>query len=200
MPEDKWLTKNRLETLVDGIFAIAMTILVLDLSAPRMTNDEAVAGLLGGLAELGPHFSAFVVSFLLLAVFWMAHHRQFRSIKQVDGTFVFLNILMLLLIVTVPFSTSLVGEYETAQVAYIVFDINLLLIGLTMLLYWWYAGKENRLMVEGFTDKQYLYGIKRNAVLPAVSIAAIGFSFVSPQYSSLTFLTIPVIMAFFVKK
>lgn len=200
MPEENWLTKNRLETLVDGIFAIAMTLLVLGLKVPQMTHERATAELSGALAGLRPHFTAFVISFLLLAVFWMAHHRQFKSIKKVDSIFIWLNILMLLLIVFVPFSTSLMGEYEEVQIAYIIFDLNLLLIGLSMLLYWWYAGKDNRLMVDDFTKAQYYYGIKRNAVLPSVSIVAIGLTFVTPQYSPLTFLAILAIMPMLGKK
>jgi uncharacterized membrane protein len=194
MPEENWLTKNRLETLVDGIFAIAMTLLVLNVKVPQMAQTSATAGLSRALTHLRPHFTAFVISFLLLAVFWMAHHRQFKSIKKVDGTFIWLNILMLLLIVFVPFSTGLMGEYETVQIAHLFFDLNLLFIGLTMFVYWWYAGKDNRLMVDGFTKAQYHYGIKRNAVLPVVSIVAVGVTFVAPQYSSLAFLAIPGIM------
>jgi uncharacterized membrane protein len=200
MPEENWLTKNRLETLVDGIFAIAMTLLVLALKVPQMTHKQAATGLSEALGGLRPHFTAFVISFFLLAIFWMAHHRQFKSIKKVDSNFIWLNILMLLLIVLVPFSTSLMGEYELARISYIFFDLNLFFIGISMFLYWWYAGKNNRLMVDGFTREQYLYGIKRNAVLPAVSLIALALTFVTPRYSSLAFLAIPVIMSLFVKK
>jgi uncharacterized membrane protein len=73
--KEAWLTKNRLETLVDGIFAIAMTFLVLNFKLPVMTDQQAQSDLAAALSKLTPHLFAFFLSFLLLAVFWMVHHR-----------------------------------------------------------------------------------------------------------------------------
>lgn len=200
MSREPWLTKNRLETLADGIFAIAMTLLILNVKIPVMTDYKATTALPAALAQLRPHFIAFVLSFILLSVFWMAHHRQFHSIDKVDSVFLWLNILMLLLIVLVPFSTSLMGEYETSWVANFFFELNLFFIGLAMLSYWWYAGKDNRLTAANVTRDQYIYGLKRSLVLPGVSLVALGLSFLTPEHSTLVFLAIPVILAIFFKK
>ncbi|MFA5867693.1 MAG: TMEM175 family protein [Actinomycetota bacterium] len=200
MTREPWLTKNRLETLVDGIFAIAMTLLVLNLKVPTMSDQQAMADLPAALGRLWPHFFAFGLSFVLLASFWMAHHRQFHFIEKVDSVFIWLNVLMLGLIVLVPFSTSLMGEYEASHIAVVFFELNLFGIGVCMYLYWWYAGINNRLLSDKATETTFRYGLKRSAVLPVVSLIAVGISLVSPQYSTIAFLLIPFTMATFLRR
>jgi uncharacterized membrane protein len=191
---DAWLTKNRLETLVDGIFAIAMTLLVLNFRLPVMTDQQAQVDLAGALSKLTPHLFAFFLSFLLLAVFWMVHHRQFHFIDKVDGPFIWLNILMLGFIVLIPFTTSLVGEYERNLLSVILFEINLLAIGLSIWLYWWYASRNHRLIAADVTDEQIRYGLLRSMILPIVSLVAIGLAFITPRYSTMVYISIPFIM------
>ena len=194
MPREAWLTKDRLETLVDGIFAIAMTLLVLNIKLPVMTDEEAKANLASALSRLTPHLFAFAMSFLLLAVFWMVHHRQFHSIAKIDGPFIWLNILMLGLIVLVPFTTSLVGEYEKNLLSVVLFEANLLAIGLSIWAYWWYASKNHRLLVPDVTEKQIRYGLRRSMVLPVASVIAIGLAFITPRYSTTAYFLIPLMM------
>ncbi len=194
MAREPWMTKNRLETLVDGIFAIAMTLLVLNIRIPVMSHQQAQAEMPRLLSNLYPHFFAFGLSFALLTIFWMSHHRLFHFIEKVDEPFIWLNVLMLALIVLVPFTTSLIGEYETNQLTAVIFELNLFGIGMSILAYWWYASRRHRLINEALTDSQIRHSLRRSAVLPVVSIFAIGLSFVTPQYSTMAYLTIPVII------
>ena len=87
------LPKNRLETLVDGVFAIAMTILVLELRAPQTLGP---GGLAQGLVDLGSRFATFLISFIVLGVYWFAHHQVFHFVLRVNRTLVWLNILFLM--------------------------------------------------------------------------------------------------------
>lgn len=195
MAKEAWLTKDRLETLVDGIFAIAMTLLVLNLKLPVMTDEQAKTELGAGLALLTPHLLSFALSFLLLAVFWMVHHRQFHSIEKINSPFIWLNILMLSLIVLMPFTTSLIGEYENNLLTALLFEANLLGIGLIIWAYWWYAAKNHRLISPSVTDEQIQYGLKRAMVLPFVSVIAIGLAFLTPRYSTTVYILVPIVMA-----
>lgn len=195
MAKEAWLTKDRLETLVDGIFAIAMTLLVLNLKLPVMTDEQAKTELGAGLALLTPHLLSFALSFLLLAVFWMVHHRQFHSIEKINSPFIWLNILMLSLIVLMPFTTSLIGEYENNLLTALLFEANLLGIGLIIWAYWWYAAKNHRLISPSVTDEQIQYGLKRAMVLPFVSVIAIGLAFLTPRYSTTVYILVPIMMA-----
>lgn len=195
MAKEAWLTKDRLETLVDGIFAIAMTLLVLNLKLPVMTDEQAKTELGAGLALLTPHLLSFALSFLLLAVFWMVHHRQFHSIEKINSPFIWLNILMLSLIVLMPFTTSLIGEYENNLLTALLFEANLLGIGLIIWAYWWYAAKNHRLISPSVTDEQIQYGLKRAMVLPFVSVIAIGLAFLTPRYSTTVYILVPIMMS-----
>lgn len=181
--------------MVDGIFAIAMTLLVLNLKLPVMTDEQAKTELGAGLALLTPHLLSFALSFLLLAVFWMVHHRQFHSIEKINSPFIWLNILMLSLIVLMPFTTSLIGEYENNLLTALLFEANLLGIGLIIWAYWWYAAKNHRLISPSVTDEQIQYGLKRAMVLPFVSVIAIGLAFLTPRYSTTVYILVPIMMA-----
>ncbi len=188
------MTKNRLETLVDGIFAIAMTLLVLNIRIPVMSHQQAQSQMPKLLTNLYPHFFAFALSFALLTIFWMSHHRLFHFIEKIDEPFVWLNVLMLALIVLVPFTTSLIGEYETNQLTAVLFELNLFGIGMSIMAYWAYASRRHRLTNATLTDNQIRYSLRRTSVLPVVSLLAIGLSFVTPQYSTMAYLAIPVII------
>ena len=84
MDDETVLSKNRIEALTDGIFAVVMTILVLDISVPQISSHSTVAGteLLKKLFDLWPKILSFAISFIILAIYWMAHHRQFHYIKH----------------------------------------------------------------------------------------------------------------------
>ena len=102
----------RLEAFTDGVFAIAATLLVLDLTAHRLGDIDSDAELWAALAGMGELFLNFALSFLLLCLLWMVHVRQFEYIARVDTTLMWLNNLRLLFIVLVPFATGLTTEYE----------------------------------------------------------------------------------------
>ncbi len=195
----RWLTTKRLESLSDGIFAIAMTILVLNLRVPLMTDTEAVTKLPGILRGLWPNFFAYTLSFLLLAAFWIMHHKQFHAIKKVDEPLLWLNIISMLFVVMIPFSTYLYGEYETSRTAALFFEGNLGLAGAAFFLTYWYATKDHRLVDDDLDARRVSLTRKRTALMPVVSVLAIGISFISPQYSTLAYLLIPVILVGFLK-
>ena len=102
----------RLEAFTDGVFAIAATLLVLDLTTHRLGEVESDAELWSALVGMSELFLNFALSFVLLCLLWMVHVRQFEYIARVDSTLLWLNNLRLLFIVLVPFATGLTTEYE----------------------------------------------------------------------------------------
>jgi uncharacterized membrane protein len=115
MNEETGLSKSRIETLTDGIFAVAMTLLVLNISVPQISSHSAdIVGteLLKRLFDLWPKILSYAISFLILAIYWSGHHRQFHYIKHSDRVLVWINIMFLMFISILPFSTSLLGEYR----------------------------------------------------------------------------------------
>lgn len=191
-----WENSKRIETLVDGIFAIAMTLLVLNLSIPQLTNPVQDATIYSFLVDLIPKLFTYALSFILLAIFWKINHSQFYYIKRVNTPLLWITIIWLLFVALVPFSTSLTGEYGNLQSAQIFFDLNLLGIGLLSALSWYYA-TEKKFTVNEVTDEDIHRIRKRNLLLPAASLLAIGLTFISPSWSSLAYMSIPFIERIF---
>jgi uncharacterized membrane protein len=125
--------KGRLETLTDGVFAVIMTILVFNVSVPELIlfaeGESTSERLLDRLMELWPDVRAYVVSFVTLNVYWLAHHRIFRWIVDVDRPLVWINISFLMTIGLIPFSTGLLAQYRDEQISALVYSFNSILAG-----------------------------------------------------------------------
>lgn len=110
--EERTLSPRRLEAFSDGVFAIAATLLVLDLSVENLgaiTSNDQLWRALGSISE---SLLSFVISFLLLCMLWMVHARQFEHVVRVDNTVLWLNCLRLLGVVLIPFTTSLNADFS----------------------------------------------------------------------------------------
>ena len=128
-------SKGRIEALTDGIFAVAMTLLVLDLRLPEARGLDD-AGLRSALVALLPKLESYVISFLVLCVFWLGHHRLMHLVRGVDHLFLWRNLLFILFITFVPFTTSLMGEHRDLDDAPLVYGVNLALILAVQFLMW----------------------------------------------------------------
>jgi uncharacterized membrane protein len=125
-------TEFQLERLIlftDAVFAIAITLLVIEIKVPELhhlTEGEAVSGLL----RLIPKFIGFFISFFIIAIYWVAHHRIFRFVRRLDNRLIWLNLFFLLSIVLMPFTTAYQSEYGLLRTPWIVYSINIMLAGL----------------------------------------------------------------------
>lgn len=147
------LQPERLLAYTDGVFAIAATLLVLDLSVDsigRVTSDRQLWGALGGLV---PNITGFVISFALLSLLWVIHVRQFRDIVRVDAGLLWLNNARLLFIVLIPFTTSLAAEYSDWTAGRVLLPLNFFLAALLSWLSWvWASARDGHLLREGVHD------------------------------------------------
>ena len=176
----------RVETLVDGIFAIAMTILVFNIKLPEGIHSIDTRS---ALAVLWPTFWTFGQSFLLLGAVWSAHHRQGHFIKEARPGFVWMNIIWLMFVVLVPFSTSLL-TVSGSLLGTVVFDLNLFIVGLLAFLTWHYAVSHG--LIHAGQEGRVTATTRRGLILPGVALLALGFAFVSPTWSNLCYLLIPI--------
>ncbi len=187
--KDLYTNTKRLETLVDGIFAIAMTLLVLSLAVPQISGNLSNQAVENTLYQLLPNLIALVMSFLLLAIFWNIHHRVFKHIKYVNGVILWINIIFLLFIVLVPFSSSLVGDYGDYPISHIVFNLNLLGIALFLYLNWFFAEKSD--FIHENVDTGHIIMIKRvNALFIIIALFAFILSFAVPHWSEWMYILI----------
>jgi uncharacterized membrane protein len=127
------LSKHRIEALVDGIFAVAMTLLVIELKLPEHVQATSSAELLHVLDELAPTFFSWLVSFLVLAIFWVGNHRLYSYVRHVDGPLLCYTILMLAGASLLPFASAVNGRF-LSQLAQSVYAVVMTLMAIGSLL------------------------------------------------------------------
>lgn len=121
---------RRVESLSDGVFAFAMTLLVLDIVIPSMRSINTNAELWQALRDQMPNFISFVVSFFILAAMWGVHMRQFEDLERVDRRFVFINNIRLFAVVLIAFSTGIAGNYPNLELARMILPVNFFLLAI----------------------------------------------------------------------
>ena len=187
------LSKHRIEALSDGIFAFAMTLLVLDVKIPKLPDAAVQAGLLvPTLLVLWPKFVSYATSFVVLGVFWVAHHGYFHFLKRTDRWFLWSNLLFLLLVVFVPFSTDLLGDYPTQRVAVMIYGCNIIALGLSLYLQWWYATSGHRLVGRDLEPEVVRKGTRRMLGGALVYSCAVLLALLSPTVSLILYIVIPI--------
>lgn len=165
------LTTSRIETLTDGIFAIAMTLLVLNLGLPQLSEAMSRTELHKLLLDQSHKFFNYALSFVLLALFWIIHHQEFHFIKRTNRIHIWINVFILMFIALMPFSTSLMGDYPNDWMAEFFFAANLFIVGVLFQCNWLYATKVAGL-AENATPKNIMTGFRRGMVIPVVALAA----------------------------
>lgn len=180
------LTKH-LETLVDGIFAISMTLLVKGLAVPQITGPLSNTVIQNSYYNLVPNLFALVLSFLLLAVLWNSHHRIFNHIEEINDTLLWINVIWLLFIILVPFSASSLGEYGSYILPNVIFNMNMLGIGVLLYISTYYALKMNFIKEE---TTKFRYRRYANIGFIFISLLALLLSFSFTSWSYIAYLLI----------
>jgi uncharacterized membrane protein len=175
------MEKSRISALVDGIFAVAMTLLVLDLKLPEgvtLSNDSEVWHQLVGVAG---RFWTYVLSFIVLGMYWVGHHAVFHSVHKVDRTLLWLNLLFLLFVTLLPFSTNLVSGHGNLQIPVVVYGLNLIAVSMISLLQLRYLAKHPNLSHHQPTGPWFDHLNRRSARPIMISLASIALSFYKPS-------------------
>ena len=155
---------ERLVFFSDAVFAIALTLLVVDLRVPEVDHGETSWDVIVGLL---PGFLAFVISFCIIAINWIGHHRKFRVIKQYDPGLIRLNFVLLFLVAFTPFPTSLIAEYPGEVASVVLYSAVVGLLSLTQLAMWVYAHRHG-LMDQEVDTGVYRYVQRNLIVVPVV--------------------------------
>src|SRR6476661_5287729 len=124
---------ERLAALSDGIFAVAMTLLVLDLHVPVSESIRNDGDLLNALANIGPRLITYLMSFMTLGIFWVGQQTQLNHMARSDRNFTWMHIGFLLAVTLMPFSTGLLADFLEYRVAIVVYWLNIALLGATLL-------------------------------------------------------------------
>lgn len=170
---------GRLEAFSDGVFAIAITLLVLDLHVPESSH-----GLWRALWSEWPQFAAYLTSFFIIGIMWVNHHSMFRAIVRADRRLLFYNLVLLLWTALLPFPTGLVARHlrdasPDASVAAAVYSTNLTLAAIAFSLIWIHAVRGGRLIAAPLGQREERRSIVRFTVGTFLYAATIGISFLA---------------------
>ena len=196
MPEEdvhviRDFSKQRADALTDGIFATVMTILVLSLSVPVVLSGNVSQTLGADLVGVLPNIFTYVMSFLVLGTLWIGHHNIFRYLENAGRRTQWINLIFLLSIGFIPFTTAVLGKYPLEPAALLAYGINLLIVAIIYNAFWAYAILEK--LVHKEVDKKFVKkSFKRNFI--GVFIYALGIvgSFFNPYISLGLYLFMPV--------
>ncbi|MGW1915943.1 TMEM175 family protein [Streptomyces sp. NPDC002076] len=137
---------GRVEAFSDGVFAIAITLLILDIKVPT-TGDHG--GLWHAIGTQWPSYAAYVVSFLVIGIMWVNHHQLFSYVAKVDRPLMFLNLLVLMVVAAVPWPTAMLAEYlregAASHAAAAVYSLVMVAMALTFQALWWHLTRTGHL-------------------------------------------------------
>lgn len=176
---EEQLGLERIVFFSDAVMAIAITLLAIDLRVPEVDPILASQQLAARLAAIGPHLMTFLISFIVIGIYWISHHRYFGYIRRYDTRLILLNFLFLFFIVCMPFLASLLGQYVFIPVALIAYTVAIAALGFSMALLWWYASSGHRLIEPEVSPETIRTINVRLFVAPLMFLVAIPFAFVS---------------------
>lgn len=187
-----YLTKSRLEALTDGIFAFAMTLLVIGLNIPdKASLVQSTPFVTNLLVSLYSDFFHYVLAFLILGAFWLSHHVELHPLHSIDKIYVWLNLGTLMFVALLPFSTSFSGDFPGVPLGAIVFELNLFAIGMGMFLQWTYATGKNRLVEPGMSPRFVRKMSHHTLVVPVVSLIGVFIALIGFTWSTVVYVFIP---------
>jgi uncharacterized membrane protein len=172
------MNKNRVEALSDGVFAIVITLLILDIKVPDVGYSELSAS----LAAVLPRIFAYIISFGVIGVYWLAHHQSLQLIGKLNGFMIWLNLAYLLAVSFMPFPTALLGRYPLQPIPIVIYGLNLIAanaIGLLLTLYlrahpelqsgYVHRGRHKTFFMYVFVNSSYLLAMLIGFFEPLVS-------------------------------
>jgi uncharacterized membrane protein len=136
---------ERIILFSDAVFAIAITLLIIDIKVPELEGDVTKKMILDMFYSKLGELMGFVISFAVIGQFWTNHHRIFGYIKDYDGKLLWLNLLILFWVAVMPFSTHYIMQYGNLSIIWLAYSINLAFIGLSMYLMWRYISKHKHM-------------------------------------------------------
>jgi len=187
------LPLDRFNAFTDGVFAIAITLLVLELTVP-----SADARLLPALAEQWQEFLGYLISFVFIGGIWVSHAGLTKLMRQADGVSYGIDLLMLLFVGVLPFSTNLMVTHLSGpdvEAAVVIYGVNVLLASLTLSLLMFYIASERSLVVDGVADETLEAKVRQRWVVIVLNVVAIAIAIVLPLaavglYLVMTFLAL----------
>ena len=187
------LTTGRITALADGVFAVAMTLLVLEFHVPALPEGATSAQLDAALARLWPQVMSYVAGFLVLGTLWVGHHYQLHYVRRADRVFLWLNLGFLLAVAFLPFCVALLGAFGNLCAPCALYGASLLVAGSCLIAMWSYATNGRRL-VDPTLDEAVVRAL-RSRIYTGMLVYTGGFAlaFVAPRASLVAYAAMPLL-------
>jgi len=196
-----FIPKDRVTTLVDAIYAFAMTLLVTTIDIPsKYEHVKEVAPVQQILASVLPDLIHYFIAFTILAILWYFHHQQFRYLIGLNRTLLVTTMASLMFVCLIPFSTNVAGDYPFDTLGAVIFELNILVIGFVTLAQWYYIQNRAATLVPDLPFERIQREIVWSWVFPLLALAGIGLAFAGIDWSVGVFILAPVIMAYLYRK
>ncbi len=182
-PEGGGIGLERLIFFSDAVFAIAITLLVLDIKIPEIPDDRVAADLPGSVAAVGPNILAYFISFMIISTFWVVHHSTFAYIRRYDHRLLWLNLYLLLFVAFLPFPAGILARYGNTFFAFTFYALIQIIIS-TLLTTIWVHATRGRKLVEATLDIDVIRHRFYQGLLPPLVFAiSIGFATFKPTWA-----------------
>ncbi|KQS41693.1 TMEM175 family protein [Pedobacter sp. Leaf194] len=194
MPEHSELKKEfqieRMILFTDAVFAIAITLLIIEIKAPEIHHGMTNAEMINQLLNLVPKFIGFIISFFVIAIYWRSHHRMFSFIKDYDDKLIWLNFFFLFSIILMPFSSAYYSDNTLYNLPFWFYSLNIAFTGLLNYIMLAYIIKHRGRISDGFDDiKTRRLARWRTLIVPAIFVLGILINSILPSENSLNMLS-----------
>ncbi len=181
---------DRVKAFTDGVFAIIITILVLEISVPPNLSEQSLAE---ALDEVGPEMTAWVISFLITGMYWVWHRDLFNQVRAVNRELVWLNLLFMLPAALIPFGASVLGEYPDVPIALRAYGVVLIAASVMRWVLYAYVTRRPELLFEPLSDRQRRIGGLLATAPIAIYLLAMAVATAAPTVSVALYLAVPLL-------
>jgi uncharacterized membrane protein len=190
------MSTSRIEAFSDGVFAIVITILVLEMHVPVVQGNDISATLASSLFAMAPKFLAYVLSFVIVAIWWVKHHLLFNVLKRSDSGLLWVNCLFLLWLSFIPFPTALLGDYPNERLAVMSYGAVSTLAGVSFTWMRFYAFYTAKLVDETIEPRLLRSAMLKSVLNPIAHCIAVLLAFVDTRLSIALYAILP--LTFFI--
>lgn len=184
---------QRIEAFSDGVLAIVITLMVLEIKVPLLAESATDAEALQKLGTLVPKFLAYLLSFVMIAIFWVNHHQFFHSLRRSDRTLLWLNNHLLFWLCLIPFPTAFLGEHPSLKTAVAFFAILMFMAALSFYILRRYAMRRPELLLASLSASVVRKSLRRSLVAPVLYFVAILSTWASVYIAYAIFISVPLL-------
>ncbi len=189
-PKAAGIELERLMFFSDAVFAIAITLLVLEIKVPEREAIRSSAEFAAYLGAEFPRFFAFVLSFFLIGYYWLMHHTMFRYIRRWDDALLVLDLVLMMCVAFLPFPVALLGGFRHQPLAMAFYSGAMALTGLVQGALWWHASRRRRLTDAHLSPDIARYVMFRALVLPVILAISLPLAFINTLLSMLSWVLV----------